>query len=294
MNGIYVEATISGGFWSDTKDPIYLGVYGKNGGREFALQVDGESPFTNDGATVKLILGQACCNKTGIQVDNSTGLNANSPSLNPMNLNDIEYVYFRKYEGETNSTDDWAEFSKITVLFCDSSENLLRFNKSGRIHFARETGLQHWLSKIDPPKCQIKMILNKIVHEDVATNPAGFEWDLKWLGIVGGVDAQWAILPHYDTSGWSDPDDWEVSPNSSLTFNVDGCCGVHPVAILCQSIERDWPSAEDIGTSSIGFNVDCSNPGTIQQQVATFINGQSSNRKSKITYYFSIQTSCLD
>ncbi len=293
MNGIYLELKLGNGSWSDTKNPIYLGVYGRNGGREFALQVNNSSPFTTDGTVVKLIIGQPCCNKTGLQVDNSQSLKENDPLLIPMNLSDIEFVYIRKYGGETSGSDDWAEFSKIVVLFCDSAGKLLRFKKEGRIHFAKEAGQQHWLTITEPPKCEIKITLNKIVHDDIEKYPAGYDWDLNWVCFVGGVGAQWVTLPHYDTSGWSDPDDWEVYPNSMLTFYAEGCCGAYPVVIMCQSIERDWPSADDIGTNAISLIADCSNSNVLQYQVETIINGNSNNRKSKITYFFSVQATCL-
>jgi len=304
MNGIYIQATIGGGFWSDTKDPIYLGVYGKNGGREFALQVNGESPFTSDGATVNLILGQPCCNKTGLQVDNSLNSKENDPELNPLGVNDIEYVYLRKYNGETGTTDDWTEFSSVSVLFCDSSGNLLRFKKSGRIHMAKEAGLQHWLIK-DPtaPKCVVTIKLKNIHHIPIADNPAGHRWHLSWHMLVpesvspsSGVDS---LILNVNPS--SSNEEWNEVLNRSYSYEVEGCCRKSPVIISCVSSQREphkpgfgihIPHVH-IGVSTGSTVLQCSVPDNADSfQVETDV--RSDNGKSRLTYFFDVEMECFD
>lgn len=294
MNGIYLEAIISGGFWSDTKDPIYLGVYGKNGGREFALQVNGESPFTVDGATVKLILGQTSCNRPGLQVDNSLNLKENDPSLNPIGLNDIEFVYLRKFGGQTGNTDDWAEFSKITVIFRDSSGKLLRYIKVGRIHFAKEAGLAHWLTKdLTVPRCKVTIRLNNIHHIEIANHSAGNNWFLKWHMLV----PPFTLTDNFDAkiNPNNNNEEWNQLLNRTYSFEIEGCCGPVPIIIFCESRERDWPSPDDIGFNAGTTVVDCSIPNSsVPLQIQTDVDGNSNNKKSRLTYFFEIETECLD
>ena len=294
MNGIYVEATVSGGFWSETKDPIYLGIYGKNGGREFALQVDGASPFTQEGSTVKLILGVPCCKKVGTQVDKSTGLNENDPSLNPMSLEDIEFVYFRKYGGKTGHTDDWAEFSNVTVLFCDSDDQLLRYKKKGRMHFAKEAGLQHWLER-DPtvPRCKVTVKLRNIHHIETANNSAGHNWQLRWHIIVPPFSSVDSYSARINPS--NENEEWNQLLDRSYSFEIEGCCGPIPVIIMCMSREHDFFTFDDIGAGSNHTVVDCSvGNNAVPLEVQTDVHGENNNNRSRLTYFFEITTECLD
>lgn len=300
VTGINVDITVAGGYWSSTNDPLYLGVYSKNGGREFALQVNGNSPFTNDGATVNLVLGNPCCQKEGssfLQVDNSQNLKENDPLLNPIEINDIENVYLRKYGGQSSVTDDWGELSKVSILFCDSSGKLIRYKKEGRLHFSKESGQQHYLTKTTPPKCRVTIKLDNIHHNDMAAKPAGFDWVLNWWYIVPGAiaPASWGDSYSEKIKKKDEPDEWDRSPSSIHTFEVEGCCGIVPVIIMCISREKDlWPNADDVGSGSTSFYMDCSIPNnSTQKTVENYVNGSNNNKKSKLTYTFTITTQCL-
>lgn len=151
--------------WSKTKDSVYLGVYGKNGGREFSLNVNGKSPFEKPNATVSLVLGENVSKSAGIQVDKSLDKGVNDPTLHPLHLHDVEFVYVRKHEGQSDRTDDWAEFSEIKVLLFNSVGKVLPFAKRGLVSLSKESGLKHWLLKDKNPVPEFEVVDERAYFE---------------------------------------------------------------------------------------------------------------------------------
>ncbi len=292
VSGVNIDITVGSGSWADSKDPIYLGVYGKNGGREFPLQVNGDSPINTIGATINLVLGTSCCNKEGVnylQIDNSQNLSHNDPLLNPIELEDIEYVYLRKYGGQYASSDDFGELSEVSVLFCDNLGNVIRYRKEGRIHFAKEAGLQHWLVETDPPRCRVLITLDEISHEDgPSTPPAGNNWILTWNALVGGNSNSDSVQYL-----WMPDDEWTRRPGRTLEFEIVGCnCGTIPIQLNCQSL-MPTPFPPFFGFDTASLQIACTDQGnTLNQILTTVVPGVPG--LSILTYTFTIEATCID
>lgn len=192
------------------------------------------------------------------------------------------------------SVDDWAEFSKATVLFRDSSGNLLRFKKTGRIHLAKEAGLIHWLIKdTTVPKCKVTVRLNNIHHIEIATHSAGNRWLLTWYIVVPPTTKSDSFSANINPTNSNE--EWNELMNRSYSFEIEGCCGPVPIIIHCISKEKDWTSGNDYGSNVAATVVDCSIPdNSVPLQIQTDVYGNSVNRRSRLTYFFEIETECVD
>jgi len=129
---------------SETDDMIYIGFFGKRGGREVALDVKDFKEFQR-GTDVFYLLGNVwddtVISGTKRPRDSQSRGN-NSPDLYQINLNEIEYVYIRKQGGkETNSKDDAYKFDLVEVTLYGSEPQSRKFLTNANVWLARESGL---------------------------------------------------------------------------------------------------------------------------------------------------------
>lgn len=296
ITGIKVQLDTASDWWSPTRDALFLGVYSKQGGREFRL--NGAIDLNVDDLEITLALGTSCCpTDSDVQVQYSTGLGVNDPLLNPIRLEDVEFVYLRKETAESTSVnDDQYKLDGVSVLMCDGGGNLRRFRKDFEINFSDEAGLQHWLGETSPPVCAITVTLRLLEHKDEDKKPAGFKWDFNFGMRFAGQTHN--ILPkdyRIKIRRKDEPDEWHRHFNLSHTVYSVGCCGQTPeIEVFGDATELDWTSRDDYGSAHRHHKVACDHaPATTTGNFDFLVKGQSSNRKSRIFFTYDITTQCL-
>jgi len=228
IKGIYVEIKVGSVGYAESKDPIYLGIYGKNGGREFALDVDNYQEFNSPNKVVKLQIGDYCCNNPGVmQVRHSDPAGGSNTPLNyPLSLNDIGYVYLRKYQraNENHATnqdlnDDLLELAYAKVLICDTGGDIRRFDKEIRMFFGYECGIQHWLEEGQKPGCLINIQFDSIHYGGQNIDRFGIEYSL--IANIGSLINQEIHEgdPRRFKNGTT------KYPSKTKSFFLPGCCG---------------------------------------------------------------------
>lgn len=141
--------------WAGTDDPIYIGVVGKGGGREFALDVEGFNDFEK-GTDVKYWFGTVWDGDAlgGAKKPYHSEADAdtrrwNKPSHDDIELDQVDYVYLRKAAFFKDRLDDRYLLSEVEVTLYASSPSKRTFKSTGTFALANEFGLQVWLSELD-------------------------------------------------------------------------------------------------------------------------------------------------
>lgn len=296
ITGIKIDLDTAINWWAPTKDALFLGVYSKYGGREFRLNGDTDLNIQNQ--EISLVLGTPCC-KSGdeVQVQYAFNGGVNDPTLNPINLQDVEFVYLRKETADsTNVNDDQYKLDSCSVLLCDGHGGLRKFAKSSNINFSDEGGLQHWLREVAPPTCNITVKLKAIYHNDEAQRPAGYDWYFDFGFILNGNTYN-ILNDHYiKIKRKNEPDEWESWFEKSITIPIVGCCGTqHDLEVFGSAREDDpWPFPDDHGGTHDHHTISCNpTPSTIQPTLEYIVDGNSNRRKSKIKMWYEVTSVCV-
>lgn len=302
ISGIKINLETANQWWAPSADALFLGVHGQSGGREFRLNNDVQ--FNQADNEFVLRLGQPCCDTDGVLLNWSQGGGDLDPMLNPIELSTVEHVYLRKETADSTSTnDDVLVFTQATILFCDTQGNMRRFRKAGEINFSDETGLQHWLREVPAPYCEISIHLHKIEQESIGKKPAG----RRWLFDFGyGIDTAPTFYENVLSSGDDDPGSSHKEPIKTRDYfelhldlptyvaTFEGCCGqTVTLQFTGRAEQTEFISTHDIGWNHEFLNIPCGSSRTTTSHALSFtVEGANDNRKSKITFHFTVSSIC--
>ena len=137
-----------------TDDEIYIGFWGKAGGREFPLSSRDHEDFERNATDLYILGVDPGFGFSLIRSDRSAPGEDNDPALVPVDLNSIEYVYVRKQAYGTQQDDNaWRLESVIVLLYEQATVPLNQprlfslFTEKG-MWFGNEHGHQAWLSEV--------------------------------------------------------------------------------------------------------------------------------------------------
>jgi len=153
----YVRIKTGTGDDADTDDRMFLGIFGKAGGREFAINSD-ENDFQS-GDNVSFTYGNPLSMTSidpvlvnpieAVDSGRNTG-EFNDPELLPLSLDLIEYVYVRKAGARLQTDDNRFELEEAEAKFWDFTGGVktvrtFRFSPPSPLFLGNESGLQVWL-----------------------------------------------------------------------------------------------------------------------------------------------------
>lgn len=321
ITGIKVELALQSQWWAPSKDALFLGVYGTNGGREFRLKIEDNSQTENSDKPMVLTLGKPCCKSDAdIPVLYSIDQGINDPLLNPIALRAIEFptfkddtqlqVYLRKETADsTTVNDDALVLAYVNVLLCSENGDMRRFKKLKNINFSDEAGLQHWLTEVSPPTCHVRVELTGI-HQEHADQPgksAGRHWDLDFGSALGtsisSYNSKNMLDNHRHVVDRKHSPHWKLGVYKARNFSMTACCGstlaitLGAAAHELDSIgkrEKPFDGVHDFGAGQATHQVTCNTTPVTEQHSLSFIVDEqaSSQRKSKLTYFYNITAYC--
>lgn len=147
--GIVVSLQTESRNWAGTNDHLWIGVFGKGGGREFALDVHNFDDF-EEGTTVKYWFGEVW---EGTQLagakkpwHSQVGERWNNPQAwQTINLEKVDYVYLKKGGTRIDDHDDAYLLENITVILYGPEGHKRTFRQTKDIRLSNESGLKVWL-----------------------------------------------------------------------------------------------------------------------------------------------------
>ena len=150
IKGMLVRLKSSGYNWAGTDDRLYIGVFGRGGGREFPMDVKGFDDF-EEGTDVRYWLGTVWDGSalTGARKPwQSQPVGGwNEPSYEHIDLDKVDYVYLRKQS--INNDDDAYSLDEVEVTLYGDSPVKKTFRHTGIIGLANEYGQRVWLRELD-------------------------------------------------------------------------------------------------------------------------------------------------
>ncbi len=150
IKGLVIRLKSAGYNWGGTNDHLYIGIFGRGGGREFPMDVKGFDDF-EEGTDVKYWLGTVWegSKLTGAkkpwQSQQAGGWN--EPSYEKIDFEKVDYVYLRKQSVDSN--DDEYSLSEVDVTLYADSPVKKTFRHRGTLGLANEYGQQVWLREVD-------------------------------------------------------------------------------------------------------------------------------------------------
>jgi len=160
LRGVIVRLATGSGPHSGTDDPLYVGISGSAGGREFPLDVRGFDDFERR-SRVTYLLGEVWEEEARIRTRTPHEARGgwNDPSLFGIGFDAIDRVYLRKQSGRVAVTDDAYELDEIEVaLYADAGRKRL-FRCTNGIWLGMAYGCQVWLTEVDPASLSVSMRL---------------------------------------------------------------------------------------------------------------------------------------
>lgn len=144
IKGMVVKLKTKTGAYSGTDDHIYVGVFGKQGGSEFPLDVRGFDDFET--GTVKYWLGTVWDGSVLQGAKNPfKAFSWNDPETRYIDMDKVDYVYLRK-QSHTADDDAW-KMDEVEVTLYGPKSQKRTFHKTGDIWLANEYGLQVYLKE---------------------------------------------------------------------------------------------------------------------------------------------------
>jgi hypothetical protein len=151
LRGIVVQLNTGLGKHSGTDDPIYVGVAGTGGGREFPLDVKWFDDFERR-SRVKYVLGEVwdADAKAGAKNPIKSRSDWNDPALFYIDFEKIDRLYLRKHAGRRRADDDAYEMDEVAVTLYGESPKKRVFRSGTAIWLGIEYGMQVWIPEVDP------------------------------------------------------------------------------------------------------------------------------------------------
>jgi hypothetical protein len=151
LRGIVVYLATSTAPRAGTNDPLYLGVSGTAGGREFPLDSALFDDFERR-SRVRYALGEVweAAALAGAKQPKMSKADWNDPSYFHVGLAGIDRVYLRKRCGRRRSQDDAYGLDELEVTLYGAPEEKRVFRSAGAIWLGVEYGAQVWLPEVDP------------------------------------------------------------------------------------------------------------------------------------------------
>lgn len=151
LRGMIVQLNTGLGKHSGTDDPLYIGVMGTGGGREFPLDVKWFDDFERR-SRVKYLLGEVWDEEAaaGARQPQKSRSDWNDPTLFYIEFEKIDRVYLRKHAGRRRTDDDAYEMDEISVTLYGESPKRRAFHSGTVIWLGLEYGMQVWIPEVDP------------------------------------------------------------------------------------------------------------------------------------------------
>ena len=136
---------------AQTNDEVYIGLWGRGGGREFPLSATDHKDFHQGNDTY--VLGANPGLGELVQSDRSKPGEANDPALVPIDLDSIQYVYVRKQAyGMGNADNAWRLATAIVTLYDEiglplPGPRMFVLNVPKGMWLGNEHGHQAWLTE---------------------------------------------------------------------------------------------------------------------------------------------------
>ena len=121
--GLLVYVYVSGAPGSGTDDPVYLGISGRRGGREFPLNRSGKNDW-EAGQKYDYVIGTVPDNDLPKGADFAIAAQPgkrNSPDRFDIVIEGIDRVYIRKRAGISQITDDAVSILQVNVSIYDDN-----------------------------------------------------------------------------------------------------------------------------------------------------------------------------
>jgi hypothetical protein len=149
LRGIVVRLKTGAAKYAGTDDPLFLGVSGSAGGREFPLDVrwfdDAER-----GSDVRYALGDVWDEAAvlGARRPEESQAGWNDPKLAYVGFEGIDRVYLRKHAGRRPSDDDAYQLDLIEVTLYGDAGRRRTFRCTTALWLGLNYGLQAWLPEV--------------------------------------------------------------------------------------------------------------------------------------------------
>ena len=151
LRGIVVYLATGTEKHAGTDDPLYLGLSGARGGREFPLDAAYFDDFERR-SRVRYALGEVWDESAlvGAKRPKKSQASWNDPSYFHVGFADVDRVYLRKHCERRRLRDDAYHLDEIEVaLYAEPGQKRV-FRSSGAIWLGVEYGAQVWLPEVDP------------------------------------------------------------------------------------------------------------------------------------------------
>jgi hypothetical protein len=150
LRGIVVRLKTGASKYAGTDDPLFLGVSGSAGGREFPL----ETPWFDDaerGTDVRYAFGDVWDEAAalGARRPRESESGWNDPKLAYVGFEGIDRVYLRKHAGRRATDDDAYQLDLIEVTLFGDKGQRRTFRCTTALWLGIRTGLQAWLPEVD-------------------------------------------------------------------------------------------------------------------------------------------------
>jgi hypothetical protein len=149
LRGIVVRLKTGGSRQAGTDDPLFLGVSGAAGGREFPLDVRWFDDAQR-GSDVKYALGQVWeeAALAGARGPRMADADWNDPKLSYVGFDAIAQVYLRKHAGRRASDDDAYQLDLIEVTLYGEADRKRTFRCTTALWLGLQYGLQVWIPEV--------------------------------------------------------------------------------------------------------------------------------------------------
>ena len=160
LRGMIVQLNTGLSRHAGTDDPLYVGVSGTDGGREFPLDVAWFDDFERR-SRVKYALGEIWDEDAlaGARRPKQAKLGWNDPSLFYVGFDAIDRVYLRKQSGRRAGQDDAYELDEIEVQLFGPEPRRRRFRCGSAVWLGTAYGSQIWLPEVgaDDPSVSLRV-----------------------------------------------------------------------------------------------------------------------------------------
>ncbi len=284
---LYVAAS---SIYDGTADPLYLGVYGTDGGREFRLEMTEGIGTTTEGIVSvqgvqeKVYLGALCHftpAETPVQIVGSNG-GLNDPRTCDLDLDSVQFVYLKKRLRKDVNKDDRLILSQAEVFLCDGTKTR-EFKQSCPMPFGYEAGGKHWLVgdpvTVNPSdqKCHVTVTLKSIKYSNKSVGKK-----IRFNTTIGGQQ-------HSGYDG--DFDKGETIYPGTTVFSGDlGNCGQN-FSLSFESEIREEGSVENNGTTWNSYSAPC--PGTYEHPTLVTVKKKNSNKYAHFDLVYCIEATCV-